>query len=74
MTKLVFKKSEISKEKFAGNQFHNILRLFDVLPNFPFNTREKINDYCLQTWYIRVTSRVAEQLKTWYHRKLENIS
>ena len=22
------------------NQFHNILRLFDVLPNFPFTTSE----------------------------------
>ena len=33
------------------NHFHNILRLFDVLPNFPFTTR--------------VASRVAARLKTW---------
>ena len=29
------------------NQFHNILRLFDVLPNFPFITSEKMGDYYL---------------------------
>ena len=45
------------------NQFH-ILRLFDVLPNFPFSTSETMGDYYLKTWYIRVTSQVAEQLKT----------
>ena len=28
------------------NQFHNILRLFDVLPNFPVTTSEKMADYC----------------------------
>ena len=45
------------------NQFHNILRLFNVLPNFPFTTSETMCDYYLQTWYIRVASRVAEPLK-----------
>ena len=29
------------------NQFHNILRLFDVLPNFPFTTSEMMADYYL---------------------------
>ena len=29
------------------NQFHNILRLFDVLPNFPFTTSETMCDYYL---------------------------
>ena len=29
----------------ACNQFHNILKLFDVLPNFPFTTSEKMGDY-----------------------------
>ena len=29
------------------NQFKNILRLFDVLPNFPFTTSETIDDYYL---------------------------
>ena len=42
------------------NHLHNILRIFDVLPNFPFTTSEPMRDYYLQTWYIRVASRVAE--------------
>ena len=46
------------------NQFHNILRLSNVLPNFPFTTSETMGDYYLQAWYIRVASRVVEQLKT----------
>ena len=46
------------------NHFHNILRLFDVLPNFPFTTSETMRDYYLYTWYTRVASRVAERLKT----------
>ena len=29
------------------NQFHNILRHFDVLPNFPFTSSEKVCDYYL---------------------------
>ena len=29
------------------NHFHNILRLFDVLPNFPFTTSETMWDYYL---------------------------
>ena len=41
-----------------------MLRLFDVLPNFPFNTCQKIDEYCSQTCYIGVISRVAEQLQT----------
>ena len=46
------------------NQFHNILRLFNVLLNSPFTTSETMGDYYLQTWYIRVASRVAEYFKT----------
>ena len=46
------------------NQFHNILRFFDILPNFRFSTSETMPDYYLQTWYMRVASRVAESLKT----------
>ena len=41
---------------------HNISRLFDVLPNFPFPTSETMGDYYLQTWYIRVASRVVKRL------------
>ena len=29
------------------NHFHNILRLFNVLPNFPFTTSETMDDYYL---------------------------
>ena len=29
------------------NHFHNILRLFDVLQNFPFITSETMRDYYL---------------------------
>ena len=46
------------------DHFHNILRLFDVLPNFPFTTSETMGDHYLQTWYVRLASRVAERLKT----------
>ena len=34
-----------SKEFY--NYFHNILRLFDVLPNFPSTTSETMRDYYL---------------------------
>ena len=49
---------------YAHNQFHNILRLFGVLPNFPFITSKTMCDYHLYTWYIRVASQIAERLKT----------
>ena len=42
------------------NHFHDILRLFDGLPNFLFTTSETVSDYYLYTWYIRDASRVAE--------------
>ena len=29
-----------SKDNFADNHFHNIKRLFDILPNFIFTTSE----------------------------------
>ena len=45
------------------NHVRNILRLFDVLPNFPCTTSETMRDYYLWTWYIRVVSRVSERLK-----------
>ena len=55
------------------NHFYNILRLFDVLPNFLFTTSETMRDYYLQTWHIQVASRVAKQLQTEDLRKLGNI-
>ena len=63
-----------AKENFANNHFPNILRLVDVLPNFPFTTRETIGDYYLETWYIRAASRVAKPLQTEDLRKLGNIT
>ena len=33
------------KNNFLENHGHNILRLFNVLPNFPFTTSEKKCDY-----------------------------
>ena len=50
------------------NHFYNILRLFDILPNFAFTKSETVRHYYLQTWNIKVASRVAKQL-----RKLGNI-
>ena len=35
--------------KLTYNQFHSILRFFNVLPDFPFTTSEIIGDYYLQT-------------------------
>ena len=32
---------------FTYKDFHNILKLFDVLPNFPFTTSETTRDYYL---------------------------
>ena len=55
------------------NQFHNILRLLDVLPNFLFTTSETMGHYYLETQYVRVASQVAERLKTEDLRKLGNI-
>ena len=37
----------MKKKIFADNQFHNILRLFDVLPKFAFTTNETVCDYYL---------------------------
>ena len=36
------------KNKFENNHFHNVLRLFDVLPNFPIITSETMHDYYLK--------------------------
>ena len=69
----MFVKTLKSKEKFEDNDFHNILRLFDVLTNFSFNTCEWMGNYCLQTWNIRVVFRLSKRFKTEDPRKLENI-
>ena len=54
----------VFRKILSYNHFHDILRLFDALTNFPFTTSETMRDYYLQTWYIRVASRVVERLKT----------
>ena len=38
-------KTKHAKENFSENVFHNILRLFDVLPNSPFTSREIVGVY-----------------------------
>ena len=54
----------MSKLDKIYNHFHNILRLFDVLPNFPFTISETMPDYYLQTPYTRIVSKDAERLET----------
>ena len=34
-------------ESFNFCEVHNILRLFDILPNYPFTTSEMMRDYFL---------------------------
>ena len=36
---------EVFKLTLISNHFRNILRLFDILPNFPFTTSEKKRHY-----------------------------
>ena len=38
---------QLKTNSFFYNQFHYILRLFDVLPSFPFPTSETMGDYYL---------------------------
>ena len=47
----------------ADNLGHNILRLFDILPNFYFATSKTKRDYQHEIWYIRVATRAAKQLE-----------
>ena len=42
-------KQRFKKEWGNYNQFHNILRLLDVLPNFLFTTSETMDHYYLET-------------------------
>ena len=45
MTNLAVKQDINAKENFSDNHFRNILRFFDVLPDFPFTTIEAMRDY-----------------------------
>ena len=48
---------------FLYNQFHNILRPFNVLPNFPFTTSEAMGDYYLHTWYLKLPHELPNDLR-----------
>ena len=39
--------AHVDVPKMSNNHFHNILILFDALPNFPFTTSETMRDYYL---------------------------
>ena len=58
-------------KRVIHNHFHNILRRFDVLPNFPFTTSEMMRDYYLQTWYIRVGNNDIYELDMYEHMSQE---
>ena len=45
LTNLAVNEDLGKKKKFADNIFHNILRHFDILPNFPFTASETMRDY-----------------------------
>ena len=55
------------------NHFHNILRLFGILPNFLFTASETMRDYYLKRWYMGAALQVTKRLKTFDLRKLEHI-
>ena len=63
-TMIYFEPWYFRNNRHIYNHFHNILRLFDTLPNFPITTSETIGDYYLKQCYLRVVSEVAERLKT----------
>ena len=67
---LLFIKSILFKSML--DHFHNILRLFDVLPNLWKNHKWNDAQLLLITRYMRVTSRIAERLKSWGLRILGN--
>ena len=73
LTNLVEDKDVKCKKNCEDKHFHNILRLFDALPNFSSTKSETMRNYYLETWYIRVASQVAEGLKTFDLRKLGNV-
>ena len=50
------KNTKNANETFAGNHFHDILKHFDVLPNFILNTSKTMLDYYLQIWCMQVAS------------------
>ena len=55
--------------KCIFNQFHNILRLFDVLPNFPFTASKTMCDYYLKQGISELPHEFLNDLR---HRVLGN--
>ena len=45
LTNLVLKKTSKTKKNLAENHFDNLLRVLDLLPNFPFTTSETMAKY-----------------------------
>ena len=50
-----------------------ILRFFNVLPNFYSTAIQTLPDYWLQTWYTQNAAGVAERFKIQGLSKLENL-
>ena len=61
-----------TSEHWSYNYFHNILRLFDALPNVPFTTSEMMRDYYFETRYVRISARVVKRFQSFNLRKLGN--
>ena len=64
---------ELNYPLLLKNHGHNIMRIFDVLPHFPFTTSERKSRLLVLNWFIRVASRVSERLKTYDLGKLRKL-
>ena len=62
----------VFKTKFCIQSWSYILRIFHVLPNFPFTTYKK-SWLLVVKYYARFASRVAEPFKTYDFKKLGKI-
>ena len=48
--KFTCEKKPIKTKGIFCRQFHNVLRFFNVSPNFPFNSSETIGDYYFRSY------------------------
>ena len=55
------------------NHFHNILRLFDVLPNFPLTTSETMRNFNYKHGKYEMPHKLLNDLRFNDLRKLGNI-
>ena len=67
-------KTQKAIESFGDNHFNDIFRVFYVFRDFTFTACETMSDYYLQTWYVRVVSRLSERLQNEDLRKLRHIT